>query len=68
MEPNYQVQNVQFRAPDRFCPFAVPVTCDPNTPYRTFDGSCNNLKVPWWGQSNTPYKRWLAPDYSDRKL
>lgn len=51
-----------------FCPFQQPVRCDPKETYRRFDGSCNNLEVPWWGQSDTPYKRWLNPAYSDRKL
>lgn len=34
-------------------------------PYRTYDGSCNNLKHTGWGKSNTPYTRILPPDYED---
>lgn len=33
--------------------------------YRTYDGSCNNLKHTAWGKSNTPYTRILPPDYED---
>ena len=39
--------------------------CDPTYPYRSFDGSCNNLDYPWWGAWNTPYKRILRPAYDD---
>lgn len=34
-------------------------------PYRTYDGSCNNLRHTGWGKSNTPYARILPPDYED---
>lgn len=33
--------------------------------YRSYDGSCNNLKHTAWGKSNTPYTRILPPDYED---
>ncbi|XP_046655262.1 chorion peroxidase-like [Daphnia pulicaria] len=40
--------------------------CDPNYPYRTFDGSCNNLNNPRYGQANTIYQRLIAPaNYAD---
>lgn len=54
------------KAPEKFCPFKEPVKCNPFFPYRTFDGSCNNEKNPWWGKSGSPFKRWTPPDYSDR--
>ena len=43
------------------CQFAAQL------PYRTFDGSCNNLQRPTWGQSNTAMQRILPPTYNDGK-
>lgn len=40
--------------------------CNAKDKYRTIDGTCNNLYVPWWGKSETPYSRILNPDYDDR--
>ncbi|KAK3609210.1 hypothetical protein CHS0354_035150, partial [Potamilus streckersoni] len=37
--------------------------CKPNHPYRTLNGSCNNLDHPEWGQSVRPQRRVLAPAY-----
>ena len=39
--------------------------CDPFSPFRTVDGSCNNLKRPMWGKSMRALKRALEPDYAD---
>ncbi|GAB6025614.1 hypothetical protein CHUAL_011341 [Chamberlinius hualienensis] len=33
--------------------------------YRTYDGFCNNLIHPYWGQALTPYARMLSPKYGD---
>ncbi|XP_043943009.1 myeloperoxidase-like [Protopterus annectens] len=33
--------------------------------YRTITGECNNRKHPDWGASNTPFVRWLPPQYED---
>lgn len=55
-----------FKAPEKFCPFKEPIQCNPLFPYRTFDGSCNNVKNTWWGKSGTPFKRWTPADYSDQ--
>ncbi|XP_057663235.1 peroxidase isoform X1 [Diorhabda carinulata] len=41
-----------------------PADC-PNTRYRSFDGSCNNLINPVWGTPNTPYTRLLPHNYGD---
>lgn len=54
-----------FELPSMYCPFKGQIQCDPNEPYRRYDGSCNNLDFPWWGQADMPYKRWLRPAYSD---
>lgn len=39
----------------------------PNTRYRSYDGSCNNLRNPIWGTPQTPYTRLLPPIYGDGK-
>uniref|UniRef100_A0A671K5M5 Eosinophil peroxidase-like n=1 Tax=Sinocyclocheilus anshuiensis TaxID=1608454 RepID=A0A671K5M5_9TELE len=33
--------------------------------YRTITGHCNNRGNPQWGAANTPYTRWLSPEYED---
>ncbi|CAH0549819.1 unnamed protein product [Brassicogethes aeneus] len=33
--------------------------------YRSYDGTCNNLKKPLLGSSNTPYRRLLPANYGD---
>ena len=54
------------QAPDKFCPFKKTVDCVGDFPYRSLDGSCNNLNSTWWGKSGTPFKRWLPADYGDQ--
>lgn len=53
------------KAPQELCPFKRVSGCDPNSKFRTFDGSCNNLQNPWWGKNEIPYKRFLPAEYSD---
>lgn len=45
--------------------FVAAPRCDPSSRYRTVDGSCNNLKRPTWGMSNTAFIRLLPPRYED---
>lgn len=54
------------KAPEKFCPFKKQIVCDTQFPYRSLDGSCNNLNNTWWGKTGTPYKRWMPADYSDQ--
>ncbi|XP_074040199.1 peroxidase [Leptinotarsa decemlineata] len=42
-----------------------PESCS-DTKYRSYDGSCNNLKNPVLGTPNTPYNRLLPANYEDR--
>ncbi|RUS85745.1 hypothetical protein EGW08_006459, partial [Elysia chlorotica] len=39
------------------------ITCDSSYPYRSFDGSCNNLANPSYGQTGSAFRRILAPAY-----
>lgn len=47
------------------CPRHVkPMMCMKSR-YRSITAHCNNLKHPSWGATNTPYSRYLPPDYAD---
>ncbi|EFX82421.1 hypothetical protein DAPPUDRAFT_49291, partial [Daphnia pulex] len=46
------------------CP-PPPVCKAVTSPYRTLDGSCNNIKQSTWGQSRTQLQRILSPDYAN---
>jgi len=51
---------------ERTCP--AMTTCNKNnrnTPFRTMDGSCNNINQPAWGQAGSTYRRILPSSYSD---
>ncbi|XP_036366494.1 chorion peroxidase-like [Octopus sinensis] len=50
------------------CSFTTPITCDPDSLYRTADGSCNNLENPYWGKGVTPFNRFQTPEYFDGTL
>ncbi|GFW34912.1 chorion peroxidase [Trichonephila clavipes] len=39
------------------------VQCDPEYPYRTFNGTCNNLDYPLWGRANECFLRILPAFY-----
>uniref|UniRef100_A0A182MKS2 Heme peroxidase 1 n=1 Tax=Anopheles culicifacies TaxID=139723 RepID=A0A182MKS2_9DIPT len=38
-----------------------------NSPYRSFDGTCNHAVNPSWGAANTPFVRIVNPKYADGK-
>lgn len=44
------------------------VKCTANYPYRSFDGTCNHLIHPTWGQSFTSYTRLLPAHYADGNI
>ncbi|KAJ8316845.1 hypothetical protein KUTeg_004749, partial [Tegillarca granosa] len=47
-----------------FCKFRTP-KCNAKSPYRTADGTCNNLLNTRWGSSFRAQLRFLPPDYHD---
>ncbi|XP_053671093.1 chorion peroxidase-like [Anopheles nili] len=47
------------------CNGVEQLTCDPANPYRSYDGSCNNLEHPSWGKRGTALKHPFAPCYAD---
>lgn len=48
------------------CPSTVTCSSEvKSSPYRTLDGSCNNVNNPDWGMSGRPQLRLLPPDYDD---
>lgn len=51
---------------DDICPWTPSPICDPTANYRTFDGTCNNLKETNYGRAVTPFQRILLPEYSGR--
>lgn len=46
---------------------APTISCNPAVKYRSINGSCNNLKTPWFGASITPHLRILDAYYDDGK-
>jgi len=42
-----------------------PSGCDPSSPFRSFSGVCNNLRLPDLGKSMTPYTRLLPAVYQN---
>jgi len=50
---------------NRLCPWNNPLpVCDKNSQFRTYDGTCNNLKNPNYGRTGTPFQRILLPEYA----
>jgi hypothetical protein len=53
-------------ASSSLCPYkTTSFSCNSTTRYRSYDGSCNNLLNPMYGKTETPFKRYLSPDYED---
>jgi hypothetical protein len=67
-ESTKNLMGLYYEIPEHYCPKHNYnyYKCDDKYPYRNFDGSCNNLYVPWWGKRETPYERILAPEYADQ--
>ena len=43
----------------------ILIKCDPKSPFRSIDGSCNNLNNPTQGMADQPFRRLLPPYYED---
>ena len=41
------------------------INCDRTTPFRTIDGTCNNLENPTYGAAKASFIRLIAADYGD---
>ncbi|GIY68289.1 peroxidase [Caerostris darwini] len=50
--------------PDHCLP-DTPNLCNASYPYRTFNGSCNNVRHPDWGMTSTAFRRLVRPQYAD---
>jgi peroxidase len=50
-----------------FCPYPTNYDCSDFLHFRSIDGSCNNLRNPILGRSNTPFRRMGPTRYNDRK-
>lgn len=49
-----------------YCPYQNQnIVCNKSSKYRTYDGTCNNMRTPLVGALNTPYLRLLPPAYDD---
>ncbi|KAH7975058.1 hypothetical protein HPB49_023022 [Dermacentor silvarum] len=47
------------------CGRLYPTKCDPSFPYRSLDGSCNNIEHPSWGKALSCHARITPPVYQD---
>ncbi|XP_065302561.1 salivary peroxidase/catechol oxidase-like [Dermacentor albipictus] len=47
------------------CGRLYPTECDPSDPYRSLDGSCNNIEHPSWGKALSCHARITPPVYPD---
>ncbi|XP_071089128.1 salivary peroxidase/catechol oxidase-like [Haliotis cracherodii] len=47
------------------CDSSLVEPCKTSSPYRTANGSCNNLEHTTWGKAVIPMRRWLDPAYDD---
>ncbi len=50
------------------CPVPPAPKCYPEERYRNFEGTCNNLKNPFWGAYLNQYERFLKPSFEDGKI
>ena len=58
-------KDIQDEFQSEFCPEKRNCDKEKNSPYRSVNGSCNNLNHPSWGAAITPQPRYQAPQYGD---
>lgn len=63
--PTSRVSSIATTNGDYFKKCAPVVTCNPDDKYRTFNGSCNNLRNPNWGAALTPFYRLMNAEFND---
>jgi len=49
------------------CPVPPAPKCYPEERYRNFEGTCNNIKNPFWGAYLNQYERFMKPSFEDGK-
>lgn len=55
----------QVTVPKEYCPYKNEYRCDKYSKYRSYDGTCNNYKYPYYGSKQMPLKRLELPVYND---
>lgn len=66
MQKDHVIRTLNARLPNECYPEQrKPIFCDPNSRYRTIDGTCNNLQNPYWGSSYTVFDRLVPAVYED---
>ncbi|XP_078321657.1 salivary peroxidase/catechol oxidase-like isoform X2 [Crassostrea virginica] len=56
---------IQAEFQSEFCPESINCDQERNSPYRSVDGSCNNINHPDWGAAITPQPRYQPAQYDD---
>ena len=60
-----EINNYIVAAVQPYCDRRELIHCDKDAPYRTPDGTCNNLHDILQGAAATPQSRFLEPTYGD---
>ena len=53
---------------DERCTWRETTVCDEKKKYRSYNGTCNNLKEPNYGRTGTPLQRMLPAEYSENTI
>ncbi|XP_055952872.1 peroxidase-like [Argiope bruennichi] len=61
--PSNCVSKSMYQDPGIICEIQNPIPCDYSYPYRTYNGSCNNLHISRLGMKNQCYFRFTPPYY-----